>query len=69
MNVFWSGVLKWVMQIFAGILLQVSPAIVSELSNLLTNLYLKALATSNPWDDMAIGLLLDILKIPRPPPV
>ena len=68
MNVFWGGIFKWVIQIFGGIIGQMTPAITAELNALLTNMYKKALATPNPWDDFAIGMLLDILAIPRPPP-
>ena len=68
MNVFWGSIFKWIAQIFAGIIGQATPAIVAELNVFLTNLYKKALATPNPWDDFVIGMLLDILAIPRPPP-
>ena len=68
MNVFWSKILLWIAQIFAGIIGQVTPGIIAELNVLLTNLYKKALATPNPWDDFLVGMLLDILAIPRPPP-
>ena len=67
MNVFWGSILKYVFQIFAGIIGQMTPSIVAELQGLLTGLYKKALATPNPWDDFAVGMLLDILGIPRPP--
>lgn len=64
---------RWIIQIFSGMLGPVigliSPVIKAALNELLTELYKKALATDNPWDDMFIGLLLDILAIPRPPPV
>jgi hypothetical protein len=68
MNAFWSGVLGYVAQIFGGIITQVSPMIKAELNAFLTQLYLKALATPNVFDDFAVGMLLDILAIPRPPP-
>lgn len=68
MNVFWAGILKYIAQIFAGILLQISPVIKTELNDFLTQLYRKAVATPNVWDDFGVGLLLDILAIPRPPP-
>ena len=68
MNVFWGNIFKWVIQIFGGIIGQMTPTILAELKEFLTALYKKALATPNPWDDFAIGLLLDILGIPRPPP-
>jgi hypothetical protein len=45
----------------------VTPEIKKLLNDFLTALYLKALATDNPWDDFAVGFLLDILAIPRPP--
>lgn len=67
MNVFWGSILKYVFQIFAGIIGQMTPSIVAELQGLLINLYKKALATPNPYDDFAVGMLLDILGIPRPP--
>ena len=67
MNVFWGSILKYVFQIFAGLIGQMTPAILSELKAFLTNLYNKALATPNPYDDFAVGMLLDILGIPRPP--
>ena len=66
MNVFWGSILKYVFQIFAGLIGQMTPAILSELKAFLTNLYNKALATPNPYDDFAVGMLLDILGIPRP---
>lgn len=68
MNVFWGGILKYVFQIFAGIIGQVTPSIIAELNTFLTGLYKKALATPNPYDDFAVGMLLDILGIPRPAP-
>lgn len=67
MNVFWKGVIEAVIRIFAGVLQMATPQIKAELSEFLTQLYLRALKTPNPWDDFAVGLLLDILAIPRPP--
>jgi hypothetical protein len=62
----------WLLNLLAPLLMQliglISPVIKSELGTLLTGLYVKALATPNPWDDMLLGFLLDILGIPRPPP-
>jgi len=66
MNVFWGSILKYVFQIFAGIIGQMTPSIIAELNAFLTGLYKKALATPNPYDDFAVGMLLDILGIPRP---
>lgn len=62
----------WVLQLLAPLLMQliglISPAIKSELGTLLSGLYVKALATPNPWDDMLLGFLLDVLSIPKPVP-
>jgi len=66
MNVFWGNILKWMFQIFAGLLGQVTPAIIAELNAFLSGLYKKAMATPNPYDDFVVGMLLDILGIPRP---
>lgn len=64
---------KWLIQILAvalgPIFSTLTPLIKKLLENFLTDLYQKALATENPWDDYVVGLLLDILGIPRPPPV
>ena len=68
MNAFWGMVFKWVIQIFGALMPSITPAITAELNAFLTTLYRKALATPNPMDDFFVGLLLDILAIPRPPP-
>jgi hypothetical protein len=68
MNFFWQGVISAMVKIFASILGSVEPGLKAELSAFLTDLYKKALATPNPMDDFVIGLLLDILGIPRPTP-
>lgn len=67
MNAFWGGVISAVLKIFVGLIGQLTPAIKDELTAFLTALYKKALATPNPWDDFAVGLLLDMMGIPRPP--
>jgi len=68
MNAFWGSIISGALKVFMGLMGQVTPAIAAELNAFLTSLYKKALATPNPWDDFAIGMLLDILAIPRPPP-
>jgi hypothetical protein len=68
MNAFWGNVIGYAVKIFSGLISQATPAIAAELNSFLTALYKKALATPNPWDDFAVGMLLDILAIPRPPP-
>jgi hypothetical protein len=66
MNLFWGQIFKWMIQIFGGILGQMTPTIFAELREFLERMYAKAIATPNPIDDFAIGLLLDILSITRP---
>jgi len=68
MNAFWGEILTYAFKIFSGLIGNVTPAIKSELNDLLTGLYLKALKTPNVFDDFFIGMLLDILAIPRPIP-
>lgn len=67
-----SNTWTWVLELFGKILVPlfnlITPELRTLLNDFLTSLYLKALATPNPWDDMAVGFLLDILAIPRPPP-
>lgn len=68
MSVTWTWLLNLLLPILGKLIDLISPAIKAELNTFVTNLYLKALATPNPWDDMLVGFLLDILAIPRPPP-
>ena len=68
MSVTWTWLLNLVLPILGKLIDLISPAIKAELNNLLTQLYRKAVETPNPWDDMLVGFLLDILAIPRPPP-
>ncbi len=64
--------LGWLIQILAaalGPMINIlTPVIKAALNEFLTKLYLDAVKTPNPWDDFLVGLLLDILAIPRPPP-
>lgn len=69
MGISWKWLIQLLISVLGPILGQLSPVIKSALNEFLTNLYLDALKTSNPWDDFLLGLLLDILVIPRPPPV
>lgn len=68
MNVFWTGILKVFASMLAGIVGNVTPGIFASLKEMLTAKYVEALKTENPWDDMFLGMLLDVLAIPRPPP-
>lgn len=64
----WKLLLSVFGQVLGPLLGLVSSEIKKLLTDFLTELYVKALATPNPWDDMLVGLLLDVLSIPRPPP-
>lgn len=68
MSITWKWLIKIFMSILSPILEVISPTIKAELNAFLTELYLKALSTPNAWDDLFVGMLLDILAIPRPPP-
>lgn len=65
----WVSILAIIGQMFAPLVGAITPVIKDELNKFMTELYKKALATPNPWDDFFVGLLLDIMVIPRPPPV
>jgi hypothetical protein len=69
MGISWKWLIQILVNLIGPILSLISPAIKAALNEFLTNLYLDALKTPNPWDDFLVGLLLDILAIPRPPPV
>ena len=68
MGITWKWIIVMLVNALGPLMSEVTPVIKTELNDLLTNLYKKALATPNPWDDHLVGLLLDILAIPRPPP-
>lgn len=65
----WSWLLKLLINILSPLFSLITPVFKSALENFLTDLYVKALATPNPYDDLVVGMLLDILGIPKPPPV
>jgi len=66
MGTVWIWLLKMVASALLPILGVLTPAIKTALTDFLTKLYLDALVTPNVWDDFVVGLLLDILSIPRP---
>lgn len=68
MSTTWGWLINLLLQALGPVINILSPAIKSALTEFLTKLYLDALKTSNPWDDFVIGILLDILSIPRPSP-
>ena len=61
---------NWLIKILATVLSPMisilTPMIKEALVAFLTDLFKKALVTENPFDDFFIGLLLDVLGIPRP---
>lgn len=69
MKVSWMWLIQLVASALGPILGSLTPVVKAALNDFLTNLYKQALATENPWDDYVVGMLLDILAIPRPPPV
>ncbi len=66
MNATWSLILSLLLPFLQSLLGGLTPAIKDEMIGLLQGLYLKALATPSAWDDFAVGIILDILSIPRP---
>jgi hypothetical protein len=64
----WTALLNILGSVLGPLLGAISPSIKDLLNGFMTDLYKKCLATPNPWDDFAVGLLLDVLGIPRPPP-
>jgi hypothetical protein len=67
MAVVWGWVIELILKVLVPVFNLVTPELRLLLNDFLTSLYLKAVKTENPWDDMAVGMLLDILAIPRPP--
>jgi hypothetical protein len=65
----WKNLIQVLVTVMRPIVTALTPAIKTALSDFLTDLYRKAVLTENPWDDYLMGLLLDILGIPRPGPV
>ena len=68
MSIGWGWIFILVLSALGPIIGILSPAIKAALTEFLRGLYLDALKTPNPWDDFAVGFLLDILGIPRPEP-
>lgn len=69
LGISWSWLIQILLSALAPIMGSLSPVIKAALNDFLTKLYLDCLRTPNPWDDFLVGMLLDILAIPRPPPV
>jgi hypothetical protein len=63
----WTWLLKILMAVLGPLFALLTPVIKAALTEFLTNLYKDCLATPNPYDDLVVGMLLDILGIPRPP--
>lgn len=68
MGISWNWLLKILLGVVGPLMGLISPAIKDALFAFLAKLYLDALKTENPWDDYAVGFLLDLLGIPRPSP-
>ncbi len=66
MGVSWKWIIELLVKVLGPVIAILSPMISQALKDALLDLYKKALATPNPWDDFVVGFLLDILSIPRP---
>ena len=62
----WTWVIQLALKVLLPLFSLITPELKKLLEDFLTQLYLKAVLTENPWDDLAVGFLLDILGIPRP---
>lgn len=62
----WTWIVSLLVTVLKPVLKIVTPLIRDALEEQLLKLYAKAEATENPWDDFAVGFLLDILGIERP---
>lgn len=67
MSLTWQWLVQILMKVIFPLLDLITPAIKVELNAFLINLYKKALSTPNAWDDLFVGMLLDIVGIQRPP--
>jgi hypothetical protein len=64
----WSFWVNLAAKIVGAILSLVTPEIKQLLADLLNNLYKKAVATPNPWDDKLVELLAEIVGVNLEPP-
>lgn len=62
----WTWIVSLLVTVLKPVLKIITPMIRDALEEQLLKLYAKAEATENPWDDFAVGFLLDILGIERP---
>ena len=62
----WSLIVGLVLKLVTPIMSVVTPTLRHELQDWLVEYYKRAEETSNPWDDILAGFLLDVLGIPRP---
>jgi len=62
----WNAVVKIVMLVLSPLLGLLSPMIRDALKKAVSDLYLKALETENPFDDLLLGFAMDLLGIPKP---
>jgi len=66
MAIGWAWIIQLVASALGPIIGVLTPAIKTALTEFLTKLYADAVKTPNPWDDFAVGILMDILGIPKP---
>ena len=62
----WGVIIKIAAKVFGYLLKQMTPELEKVLENTLKDLYVKAVATSNPFDDHIMAMLLEVLDIEKP---
>ena len=62
----WAFILKVGAKVFGYLLKQVTPIIKESLEEQLTQIYIQALDTPNPFDDHLMAMVLEILDIGKP---
>ena len=62
----WKGILSMLAMVLGPLMRLLTPTIKTALEKALGELWKKAIATSNPIDDLFVGFLFDILGLNRP---
>jgi hypothetical protein len=62
----WAWIISIGAKVFGYLLKEMTPTLEEALQTSLRELYTKALATENPFDDHAMAMVLEILGIEKP---
>lgn len=62
----WHMLLGLIVKVFGSVVKLISPELRQWITDLVVELYKKAKATDNPWDDFLVELLATILGIDLP---